>query len=65
MLERQEVTGEWRKVHSEELHDLYCSPNDEVKEEVMGGARGMHTGGEKLKQDFCKKILSKEVTWNT
>jgi len=24
---RVEVTGEWRKLHREELHDLYCSPN--------------------------------------
>jgi hypothetical protein len=23
---RDEVTGEWRKLHSEELNDLYCSP---------------------------------------
>jgi hypothetical protein len=22
-----EVTGEWRKPHNEELHDLYSSPN--------------------------------------
>jgi len=24
---RVEVTGEWRKLHNEELKDLYCSPN--------------------------------------
>ena len=24
---RAEVTGEWRKLHNEELNDLYCSPN--------------------------------------
>jgi hypothetical protein len=24
---RDEVIGGWRKLHNEELHNLYCSPN--------------------------------------
>ena len=24
---RDEVTGDWRRPHNEELNDLYCSPN--------------------------------------
>ena len=24
---RDEVTGKWRKLHNEELNDLYCTPN--------------------------------------
>jgi hypothetical protein len=24
---RDEVAGKWRRLHNEELYDLYCSPN--------------------------------------
>jgi hypothetical protein len=26
-LKRDEMTGEWRKLHNEELHDLHSSPS--------------------------------------
>jgi hypothetical protein len=38
---RDEVTGEWKKLHNEELNDLYCSPN------IVGliESRGMRWAG--------------------
>jgi PAS domain-containing protein len=49
-LERDEVIGEWRKLHIEELNDLYSSPSNVrvVKSRRMSWARHVvRTGGEK------------------
>jgi hypothetical protein len=38
---RDEVTGEWRKLHNEELHDLYSSPSIIT---IMNSSRMKWTG---------------------
>ena len=42
--ERDEVTEEWRKLHYEELNDLYCSPNVQIKKDEMDGASSTYGG---------------------
>jgi hypothetical protein len=49
---REEVTGSCRKLHNEELHNLYFSPNRTINSGMMRwaghiariGRRGMHIG---------------------
>jgi hypothetical protein len=53
-----EVTGEWRKLHNEELHVLYSSQNiirQIVKDNEVGWACGMHGREEKSIQRFGGK----------
>jgi hypothetical protein len=35
MLKREEMAGGWRRLHNEELHNLYPSPNIRVIESKM------------------------------
>ena len=49
---RVEVTGEWRRLHNEELYGLYSSviirnSDDAMKNKEMGEACGMHGGEER------------------
>ena len=52
----EDVTGDWRKLHNEECHDLYSPPNlvDESMEDEMSRACGMYEGEEK-----CRVVLGK------
>jgi hypothetical protein len=66
---RNEVTGEWRKLHSEELCILYSSPNiiRHIKLRRKRWARHVARIGEEKKvyQDFGGKSRRKETTWKT
>jgi hypothetical protein len=50
-LKRDEVTGKWRKLHNEELHNLNSSPDiiRQVKSRRMGWARHVARIGEERK----------------
>jgi hypothetical protein len=64
-----EVTGKWRKLHNEELHNLHSSPDiirlgksSQVKANEVGGACGTHG---KSVQGFGGKACRKETTGKT
>jgi hypothetical protein len=61
---RGEVAGDWRRLHNEELHNLYYS-GDQIKEDEMGGTCSMHgrDGGciQYSGCDVCDMILPTDV----
>ena len=55
-LKGDEVSVEWRKLHMEELNELYCSLNifsdDQMERNVVGGAYSTYGGTYRCIQDF-------------
>ena len=66
---RDEVTGEWTKLHNEELSDLYFLPNivRVVKSRRMrwSGACGANGGGEVFAQGSDEETRGNETTEET
>jgi hypothetical protein len=56
---RDDVTGEWRKLHNEELHNLYSSPDiiRQIKSSRMRWAGPVARMGEERK--VCRVLLRK------
>jgi hypothetical protein len=62
---RDEMTGEWRKVHKDDLHILYSSPNiiRQIKSRRMRWAGHVTRIGEECVQGFDGKARRKQTTW--
>jgi len=67
-LRMEEVTGGWRRLRNEELHNLHVSPNIiRVMKSMMIWAEHVVRIGEMRKayKFFCRKTRMEEITWNT
>jgi len=62
---RDEITGEWRKLHNEELNYVYCSPNivRVIKSRTVRWAGHVARMGER--RGVYGVLVRKETTWKT
>jgi hypothetical protein len=64
-----EVTGKWRRLHNEELHDLHSSPNTiriiKLRRMRWAGACSTNGGEERCVQGFGGETEAKDNTWKT
>lgn len=62
---REEVTGDWRKLHDVKLHDLYFTYSiflgDQIKENETRGAGSLYEGEEKCMQCFGGEMQREEL----
>jgi len=58
------VVEGWRRLHNEQLHNLYAS-GDQIKEDEMGGSCITHGRDEKFIHYFGWKTWWEETTWKT
>jgi len=59
-------TREWKRLHNEELYELYSSPyysGDEIEKNEMGGACSMYGQETRCVQGFGGVTCGKETTW--
>jgi len=49
---RNEVTGDWKRLHTEALHDLYSSPYESGNKNEMGRSCSTCGGAERCIQGF-------------
>ena len=59
---RDEVTGDWRRLHYEKLNDLYSSNITRVIKSFIGGGGG---AGEVPTGFWWKDLMEKNTTWKT
>jgi hypothetical protein len=68
-LKRDEVTGEWRKLHNEDLHNLYSSPSIirimKARRMRWGWACSINGGEEEHIEVVGGKARGKEATRKT
>jgi hypothetical protein len=56
---RDEVTGDWRKLHNEELHNLYSSPNIVTMIKTMWMTWSGHVAGIGAKRNAYRILVGK------
>jgi hypothetical protein len=66
-----EVTGEWRRLHEEELNDMYevlltkYYSGDQIEKNKMDGACSAYEGEKRRLQGLGVETRGKETTWKT